>query len=224
MLNIETGTNIKYTDETGTCYFHEGDKVICHVEEHTYNGTISWIGAYQENADSEPQQAIYIDTWKGRTSITRDMIRLKDITEIHKNPFSHSNSNKTCSGERGILDALIEKGYSKEQAGSLCNRMHDMTEFYFIPYIKATKYAIEAVRQINESNKNNAKDIIMDFAKQCMEEAQKEYFELIEIYAKEIGQCSRDANCLTDTLDIVTKCWNDLRNMKADRTEKVSKN
>lgn len=52
ILNIEAGASIKYTDETGTCYFHEGDKVICHVGERVYNG-ISWIGAYQENADSE---------------------------------------------------------------------------------------------------------------------------------------------------------------------------
>lgn len=224
ILNIEAGANIKYTDETGTYYFHEGDKVICHVGEQVYSGIISWIGRYQEIADSELQQVIYIDTWNGRTSMSREMIKVKDITEIYRNPFSHSNSDKTCSGERGILDALIEKGYSKEQAGALCNRMQDMVEFYFIPYIKATKYAIEAVRQVNASDKNDAKDIIMDLAKQCMEEAQKEYFELIGIYAKEIEQCSRDTNCLTDTLKITSKCWNDLRDMKADRTEKVSKN
>lgn len=99
-----------------------------------------------------------------------------------------------------------------------------MTKFYCIPYIKATTYAIEAVRQLITSDKNDVKDIIMDGAKQCMEEAQKEYFELVEIYAKEIEQCSRDVSCMTDTLKIVSKCWNDLRNMKADRTEKVSKN
>lgn len=214
MLNIETTTNIKYTDETGTYYLYEGDKVICHVGEQEYNGTISWIGAYQENADSELQQVIYIDTWKGRTSMSREMVMLKDITEIYKNPFSHNNSDKTCSGEREMLDALIEKGYGKEHAEALCNRMQDMVEFYFIPYIKATKYAIEAVRQVNTSDKNDAKDIIMDAAKQCMEEAQKEYFELVDIYAKEIEQCNRDINCLTDTLGIATKCWNDLRSMK----------
>lgn len=224
ILNIEAGVNIKYTDETGIYYFHEGDKVICHVGEQIYVGTLAWIGTYQENADSELQQAIYIDTWKGRTSMSREMVMLKDITEIYKNPFSHSNRDKTCSGERGILDALIEKGYSKKQAGALSNRMQDMVEFYFIPYIKATKYAIEAVRQLITSDKNDARDIIMDLAKQCMEEAQKEYFELIEIYAKEIEQCSRDTNCMVDTLKITSKCWNDLRDMKADETEKVNKN
>lgn len=213
-LNIETGINLKYTDEIGTHYLYEGDKVLCHVGEHTYNGTISWIGIYKENADSEPQQAIYIDTWKSRTRMSREMVMLRDITEIYKNPFSHSNSDKTCSGKWEMLDALIEKGYSKEQAGALCSRMQDMVEFYFIPYIKATTYAIEAVRQLNTSDKNDAKDIIMEGAKQCMEEAQKEYFELVDIYAKEIEQCNRDINCLTDTIGITTKCWNDLRGMK----------
>lgn len=214
ILNIKAATNLKYTDETGTYYFHEGDKVICHVGEQIYVGTISWIGAYQENADSELQQVIYIDTWKGRTSMSREMVMLKDITEIYKNPFSHNNSDKTCSVEREMLGALIEKGYSKGQAGVLCSRMQDMVEFYFIPYIKATTYAIETVRQLITSDKNDAKDIIMDAAKQCMEEAQKEYFELVDIYAKEIEQCDRDANCLTDTIKIATKCWNDLRGMK----------
>lgn len=214
ILNIKAATNLKYTDETGTYYFHEGDKVICHVGEQIYVGTISWIGAYQENADSELQQVIYIDTWKGRTSMSREMVMLKDITEIYKNPFSHNNSDKTCSVEREMLGALIEKGYSKGQAGVLCSRMQDMVEFYFIPYIKATTYAIETVRQLITSDKNDAKDIIMDAAKQCMEEAQKEYFELVDIYAKEIEQCDRDINCLTDTIKIATKCWNDLRGMK----------
>lgn len=213
-LNIETGTNLKYVDETGTYYFHEGDKVICHVGELIYVGMLAWIGIYKENADSEPQQAIYIDTWKSRTRMSREMVMLRDITEIYKNTFSHSNSDKTCSGKWEMLDALIEKGYSKEQAGALCSRMQDMVEFYFIPYIKATTYAIEAVRQLNTSDKNDAKDIIMEGAKQCMEEAQKEYFELVDIYAKEIEQCNRDINCLTDTIGITTKCWNDLRGMK----------
>lgn len=214
MLNIETGTNIKYTDETGTCYFHEGDKVICHVGERVYNGTISWIGAYRENADSELQQIIYIDTWNGRTSMSRDMVMLKDITEIYMNPFY--DSDKLDSNEQYILNTWIKKGYNKIQAKAICDRMSDITKFCYIPYIKATKYAIEAVRLENTANKNDAKDIIMDLAKQCMEEAQKEYFELVEIYAQVIEQCDRDTNCLTDTLKIVSKCWNDLRNMKAD--------
>lgn len=213
-LNIETGTNLKYTDETGTYYFHEGDKVICRVGERVYNGTISWIGAYQENADSELQQIIYIDTWKGRTSMSREMVMLKDITDICKNPFSYDINDEKCSDGRKTFNVLVEKGYSKEQAKAICDRTHDMTKFYCIPYINATIYAIEAVRQLITSDKNDAKDIIMDAAKQCMEEAQKEYFELVDIYAKEIEQCDRDANCLTDALGIAAKCWNELRSMK----------
>lgn len=220
MLNIETATNLKYTDETGMYYFHEGDKVICHVGEQVYNGTISWIGAYRENAYSELQQVIYIDTWNGRTSMSRKMIRLKDVTDICKNPFY---DEKPFGNEKDFVDTYTKNGYSKEQAEALCDRLNDMTKFYCIPYIKATIYAIEAVRQINESDKNDAKDIIMEGAKQCMEEVKKEYFELVEIYAKEIEQCDRDASCMTDTIKIVSKCWNDLRNMKADRTEKSRK-
>ncbi len=220
VINIEAGTSIKYTDETGMYYFHEGDKVICHVGEQVYNGTISWIGAYRENAYSELQQVIYIDTWKGRTSMSREMIRLKDVTDICKNPFSYDINDEICSDGRKTFNVLVEKGYSKEQAKAICDRTHDITKFYCTPYIKATIYAIEAARQINEADKNDIKDIIMDGVKQCMEEVQKEYFELVEIYAKAIEQCDRDASCMTDTLKIVSKCWNDLRNMKADRTEK----
>ncbi len=96
--------------------------------------------------------------------------------------------------------------------------------FYNVPYMNATNYAIEAVRQVNSSNQNNNKDIINKLAKQCVEESQKEYFELVDIYQKVIEQCDRDAACLTDTLDIVSKCWNDLEKQKADRTEKISVN
>ena len=95
-----------------------------------YIGTLSWIGEYKENADSEPQQAICIDAWRGRTSMSRELIMLKDITEICKNPFLNDDNDKTRSGERGILDALIEKGYGKEQAKAICDRMYDMTVFY----------------------------------------------------------------------------------------------
>ena len=218
IFDIKVGTNLKCTDETGSYYFYEGDKVICYVGDKVYNGTISWIGTYKENADSEPQQLITIDTFKSRTSMSRDMIKVEDITYISKNPFY--DNEKKYSAEQDILDTLIKKGYSQEQAKAIRDRMSDATMFYFMPYTKATTYAIEAVRQINESDKNDAKDIIMEGAKQCMEEVQKEYFELVEIYAKEIEQCDRDASCMTDTLKIVSKCWNDLRNMKADRTEK----
>lgn len=218
ILNIDAATNIRYTDETGTYYFHEGDKVICHAGEHVYNGTISWIGIYRKNADSELQQVIYIDTWNGRTSMSREMVMLKDITDICKNPFY---DEKPFGNEKDFVDTYTKSGYSKEQAEALCNRLNDMTNFYCIPYIKATTYAIEAVRQINISDKNDVRDIIMDGAKQCIEEAQREYFDLIEIYAKEIEQCNRDVSCLTDTIDIASKCWNDLRNLKVgDRENK----
>ncbi len=218
ILNIDTATNIRYTDETGTYYFHEGDKVICHVGERVYNGTISWIGAYQENADSELQQVIYIDTWNGRTSMSREMVMLKDITDICKKPFY---DERPFGNEKDFMNTYTKNGYSKEQAEALCNRLNDMTNFYCIPYIKATTYAIEAVRQINISDKNDVRDIIMDGAKQCIEEAQREYFDLIEIYAKAIEQRNRDVSCLTDTIDIASKCWNDLRNLKVgDRENK----
>jgi len=213
LLNVETRTNIKCRDGVEVNYLYEGDKVVCYVGERVYIGTLSWIGGYKENADSEPQQLITIDTFKSRTSMSRDMIKVEDITYISKNPFY--DNEKKYSAEQDILDTLIKKGYSQEQAKAIRDRMSDATMFYFMPYTKATTYAIEAVRQINESDKNDAKDIIMKGAKQCMEEVQKEYFELVEIYAKEIEQCDRDTNCLTDTLNIVTKCWNDLRNMKS---------
>lgn len=212
-LNIETGINLKYTDEIGTHYLYEGDKIICHVGERVYNGVLSLIGIYEDNPDSEPQQVICIDTWKGRTSMTREVVMLRDITHICKNPFYERESldNK----EQDILNEWIKRGYNKVQAKAICDRMHDMTVFYCTPYIKATTYAVEAVKNII-SDKNDAQNIIMDAAKQCTEEAQREFFELIEIYAKEIEQCDRDTACLTDTLEIVSKCWNDLEKQKAN--------
>lgn len=221
-FNIEVGTNIKCTDGIAAYYLYEGDKVICHTREKVYNGTISWIGVHKENPDSSPQQVICIDTWKSRTSMSRDMVNVKDITYIDKNPFY--DNERPFGSEQDYIDRFIKNGYSREQAKAVCNRMSDTLMFYNVPYMNATNYAIEAVRQVNSSNQNNNKDIINKIAKQCVEEAQKEYFELVDIYQKVIEQCDRDAACLTDTLDIVSKCWNELEKQKADRTEKISVN
>lgn len=213
-FNIKTGSNLKYADETGTYYLFEGDKVICHVGEKVYNGTLSLIGTYKENVDSELQQVIYIDTFKNRTNMSRDMIKVKDITYISKNPFY--DNEKPFKNEQDFMDIYVRKGYSREQAKAICDRMSDTIVFYNIPYVKATNYAIEAVRQKITSDKSDDKDIINELAKQCVEEAQKEYFELVDIYQKVIEQCDRDTACFTDTLDIVSKCWNDLEKQKAN--------
>ena len=130
--NIETGINITYIDETGTHYLYEGDKVICHVGDKTYNGVLSLIGIYENNSDLEAQQVICIDTWKGRTSITREIIMLKDITNICKNPFYESE--RLDNKDQDILNEWIKRGYNKAQAKAICDRMHDMTVFYCTPY------------------------------------------------------------------------------------------
>lgn len=221
-LNIKAGINLKYTDETGTYYLFEGDKVICHVGEKIYNGTISWIGVYKEKSDSEPEQVICIDTLKSKTSISREIIKIKNITYICKNPFY--DNKRPFGNEQDFMDTFIENGYSKEQAKAVCDRMSDATVFYNVPYAKATAYALEIVRQKITSDKCNDKDVIMEFAKQCMEETEKEYFELVEMYLKVIEQCDRDESCLKDTFDIVSKCWSDLSKQKTDRTEGICKN
>lgn len=213
--SIKAGRNLKCTDGTTDYYLYEGDKVICHTEQGIYNGTLSWIGEYKENPDAELQPFVFIDTFESRVSMIRNIIKVKDIIHIYKNPFY--DNDKQYSIEQDVLNTLITKGYSQKQAEAIHNRMSDTTMFYFIPYIKATTYALEAVKQVNALNKNDAKDIIVDAAKQCAEEAQKEYFELVEIYQKVIEQCDRDSECIKDTLGIVSKCWNDLEKQKTDK-------
>ena len=78
--NVELGANIKFTDEDGTHTFTEGDNVICCLgDEKRYVGKITCIGNYQENEDSEPEQAICIDTSKSKTSYSSEIVKTADI-------------------------------------------------------------------------------------------------------------------------------------------------
>lgn len=226
-LNIEVGTNIRYTDETGTYYLFEGDKVICHVGEKVYNGTISCIGIYKEEPDSEPQQVIYMDTFKSRTSMSRDMIKLNDITGICKNPFSHDR--ESVSGEQKFVDMFMERGYSRERAKTVYDRMSDAVIFYNIPVVKAAAYAMQAIRYVSDKrihgDKNSRARQLAEFAKECADMAAGEYFKMFEMYINAMLQGGNDALvCLEDTLDIVSKCWNDLSRQKTDETVNVCGN
>ena len=44
----------------------------------------------------------------------REIIMLKDITEICKNPFLHDDNDKTYSEEQGILDVLSSLIWKRE--------------------------------------------------------------------------------------------------------------
>ncbi len=211
-LNAEIRFSIQYTDETGTYNFFEGDKVICYVREQVYNGTIVHIGLYRETPDSEAQQFICIDTSKSNTSLSSEIIKVKDITKLHKNPFY--DENKIFAYDSEFVDMFIKNGCSKERAETMYNSLNDAIVFYNIPVVNAISYAMQTMGEITNEDINNNTKRILELAKKCSSEAENKYFELIQIYTKMIGRNERNISDLVDTLKIVSKCYNDLSEQK----------
>ena len=213
-LNIELGTNIKYTDESGRAYhLFEGDQVICHVGEKVYCGVISLIGMYKEKTDSESQQVICLNTSKNATSLSSEIIKVKDITYICKNLFYHNKN--LLNEEQKIVNIFMEIGLSKEKAESAFNRMKEAAVYYNIPVVKAAAYAMQAIRDLNDNKMGDDKEAIKkkiaEFAKECADMAAKEYFRMLDMYLNALRQDGADILLyISDTLDIVSKCWGDL--------------
>lgn len=217
-FSIEIGTNIKYTDGTGTHYLFEGDRVACHVGGKVYNGTISLAGTYKEPMDPEPRQVICLNTSKNKTSLSSEIINLKDITGICRDQFSHGK-NMPNNVQR-FVGLFMERGYSREKAESIYNRMEEAVAYYNIPVVKAAAYAMRAVGYLNNNRAHgdtrDKKAKLAGFAKECADMAAKEYFKMLDMHIRSLERDGLDTvSCISDTLEIVSKCWDDLERQRA---------
>lgn len=218
-IKTELETYLKYTDEAGTKYFKEGDKVICYVGEHKYDGTIKAVGGYSEEIEAEPIPAIYLDTSQNKTSYSTEVIKIKDITSICKNPLYKLES---LYGEEGtfrsdLTDYLIKAGFSQEEMQTIYDKVNDATILGCLPIAKAPAYALHAVSCTRNDAKTDEKDMIMEIAKECSLVTVKEYFDMIDALQKAIGRGGRDKVDLIDVLHITSKCWHDLIKQDRDR-------
>ena len=218
-IKTELETYLKYTDEAGAKYFKEGDKVICYVGEHKYDGKIKAIGGYSEEIGAEPVPAIYLDTSQNKTSCSHEIIKIKDITLICKNPLYKLESLHEEEGtfRSDLTDYLIKAGFSQEEMQTIYDKVNDATILGCLPIAKAPAYALHAVSCTRNDTKTNEKDTIMEIAEECALVTVKEYFDMIDALQKAIGREDRDKADLIDILHITSKCWHDLIKQDGDK-------
>ncbi len=222
-LNINIGLYIEYTNENGTYHFFKGDKVTCYTKEKKYTGVIDFIGHYRETEETGYESAIYLDTSDSKTSLSGEIIKLKDITSIYKTPFS--NDKNPFADEEGFVNILLEKGYDSEKARAISGIMNAAAVFYITPLSKATGYATQAVADIDKNEDmtdEKRKDIVMEFARECAAMAIDEYLDLADMFLREIGKEKKLDLRFSDVFSVVSKCWDDLIEQNRDKIMKIS--
>lgn len=216
-LSIETEVSIKYTDESGTNHFFIGDEVMCYIKNRKYVGRITLIGNYCEGDGTEVQPVIYLDTSGNSMIRSEEMVKLKDVTFICKNPFMDGTTPFRENEE--FIKSLIDKGFSKEKAEAVSDGMNAVIILNSTPVIKVPAYVVKAVDNIEngEISGEELKDAVMDNAKECAAVAVKEYFDLLEMLLRKIDRKEKHGLRFSDIINIVSKCWDDLAEQDVDR-------
>lgn len=236
--NVEFGATIKFTDENGTNVFSEGDNVICCLgDEKRYVGKITTIGNYQENDDSEPERAIYIDTSKSKTSYSGEIVKVADITYICKNPLCDNVEpvlTKEESDKRTFVGMLTGLGYDKNGVEVVYDKMKNIINLYDIPISKAMACAIYAINNkcsitvplkdmcgIDINELENLQDRLMDVAKECSTMAVKAFKELIDAFNDGVKSGEEDMPTFGEILDLVTTNWSNLLDEDKEKVTKI---
>lgn len=236
--NVELGANIKFTDEDGTHTFTEGDNVICCLgDEERYVGKITCIGNYQENEDSEPEQAICIDTSKSKTSYSSEIIKTADITYICKNPLADTikpTMTKEEQDKRAFVGMLTGLGYEEKGVEIVYEKMKKVIDLYSIPISKAMACAIYAINNqcsitiplkemcgIDIGEAEKTVDILMETAKECSAMAVKAFAELIDIFKEAVASGETDIPTFGEILDLVAENWSGLVDEDKEKVTKI---
>lgn len=145
LKNVELGTNIKFTDETGTHYFAEGDNVICIVGDKRYTGTITCVGTYKD--DEQEFLAFSLNTSdKNRPfSYSSEIIKVDDITYICKNPLADDIPEMTDEERDKKTFCTVLKnvtGGNDKAVENVYDKMKNVMELFDIPLDKAIACSI----------------------------------------------------------------------------------
>lgn len=221
-LNIEAEANIKYTDESGTYHFFVGDEVMCATRLKQYVGEISFIGLWHEKEGAEDPQVICLDISNGSTSHSKEIIKLKDITFIRKNPFV--DEMQPFGENEEFIKSLVDKGFSQDKARIVSDGMNAAAVLYTTSLSKVPAYVVKAVDNIEngEMSGEELKDAVMDNAKECAAVAVKEYIDLLKMFIRKIGREEKHGLRFSDVINIVSKCWDDLAEQDLGRIAEMA--
>ena len=141
MNNIEAKHYIEYTKDGITDRFHEGDKIICRTADKEYTGTITCVGAFRENENTEPVTVICLDTSKSVWSYSSEIIKFDDIEFMCKNFLADTDIKSDISDEEVRKNTYIHTftgmGYDKFKVEKIWNSLEKLMKQFDIPFEKA---------------------------------------------------------------------------------------
>lgn len=221
-LNIETEVGIKYTDESGTYHFSIGDEVICTTKLEKYVGRITFVGKYRERNEVEGENIICVNTSKNSTSLHEEIIKLKDIEFIYKNPFL--NEKEPFGDNKDFKETMTAQGFSRDDAEKISDIFGAVAVLYNDPIAKAPAYAIQAVLDMKDGKMSDEerKDLVMSNMKECLAITVKEYLDLLDMFIRKMDMEDKYGLRLSDVLSVVSKCWDDLVAQDIDRIAEIA--
>lgn len=141
MDNIKAKHYIEYTKDGITDKFHEGDKVICRTADKEYTGTITCVGVFKENEETEPVTVICLDTSKSVWSHSSEIIKFDDIEFMCKDFLADTDINSDISDEEAKKNTYIHMftgmGYDKSKVENVWNSFDKLMKQFDIPFEKA---------------------------------------------------------------------------------------
>lgn len=135
------GTNITFKDDDGIHTFIEGDDIICIVGDNRYVGTITQIGYYNSDNETESSKAICINTSDKNNDrkYSSEVIDVDDITYICKNPLADTTKEEMSQEEieqNTFITMICSLGYDKAEVETLYNNVKKTKDQFDIPMDK----------------------------------------------------------------------------------------
>lgn len=197
---MDTKPHINFKDEGVTTIFYEGDSVICCIgSEEKYEGKIIGIGNWKESDESESFEVICIDTSKNSRSYSHEIIKIKDITYICKNPLAEE-SNTVMSKEemdkKTYCGMLIGLGYDKDKVENLWDKAKKAMKIYNIPVTKMTACTVYSLK--NNCNINVPLKMICGID---IEEMEKDINDLEKCVSRKIAKAVLGLGAIGIALD-----------------------
>lgn len=150
MDNITAKHYIEYTKDGITDKFYEGDKVICRTVEKEHTGTITCVGVFKENEETEPVTVICLDTSKSVWSHSSEIIKFDDIEFMCKDFLEDTDINSDISDEEAKKNTYIHMftgmGYDKSKVENVWNSLDKLMKQFDIPFEKAMGCMIYALK------------------------------------------------------------------------------
>ena len=166
----EIKPTLEYKNVDGTHICNEGDDVSCTVRDgRRYIGRISAIGRYQENEETEPENAICIHMPKGKTSYHGEIIKVADIAQICRNPAIDSYEYLKADKEQdrsNFISMIVGLGYSEEKAKIAYESIRDILDIYNIPLSCALG---DAIRLANLSVDGTSQEELIEITNKLLD-------------------------------------------------------